>query len=416
MKTDRFLAASPLAASLALGIVTLAWRAAVDKLLAERGGAELVATWAQLQSIADLVSAVALAGIGPGISVLAAQSRRSDHRGLLREGLNISVTISGIALAIMVIAIALLGSELALSAELGVAYGAALGGLLAVGAGIANAYWTGIERRDLLLTWTACVGSVVTLVAWIAPQGVLVSALLIAYALPTLAVGTGLAVWIARGNGHGSTAALAHRRALFAFVLPSLSIGILSPASLIVIRTVTAESMSLADTGVMQAIWRTAEWVTHLSATVLGVYFLPRLSAARHGVEFHALLRRAMLVVLAPAACGFLGLWLAQGGVIAGLYNASFIASDRAVALFLLAEWLRLGSWLYLYAIYAVRATTAAAVGEILSLPLFAALVFAFRDHLDLETAALLYLVTFAVYLAFNYWVVGRRLRKAAMA
>lgn len=412
----RFLVANPLAASLLFGVITLGWRAIVDKILAARGGAELVATWAQLQSIADLVSSVALAGIAPGVSVLVAQTRRREHRSVLGQGLAVGATVAGIALVAMLIAIGLHGSGLALTAHPLVAAGAALSGFLAVWPGITNSFWTGMERRDLLLAWTVTVGSCVVLAAWLAPQGMLAATLVLAYSLPCIVVGIGVSVWIARGKRRDDPNAAEHRRALFHYVLPSLSIGILSPASLIAIRAVTADAMSLSEVGLMQAIWRSAEWMTHLSASVLGVYFLPKLSAAADSGAFHAILRRAMVMVLIPAACGFLALWLGQAQVLAGLYSDRFVASDRAVALFFVAEWLRIGSWLYLYAIYAVRATTMAAVGEVLSLPLFAALVFAFRDRLDLETAGALYLATFAVYLVFNYWAVERRFRKPAIA
>jgi hypothetical protein len=40
----------------------------VDKILALRGGAELVALWAQLSSVIEMIAGVALAGVGAGLS------------------------------------------------------------------------------------------------------------------------------------------------------------------------------------------------------------------------------------------------------------------------------------------------------------------------------------------------------------
>jgi hypothetical protein len=51
----------------------------VDKLLALRGGAEAVALWAQRSSLMEVVSGVALAGIGAGLSVLVAQSGSAER-------------------------------------------------------------------------------------------------------------------------------------------------------------------------------------------------------------------------------------------------------------------------------------------------------------------------------------------------
>jgi hypothetical protein len=63
----------------ALGVVLtgLAGRALIDKLLAVRGGAELVAHWAQISSLADTIAGVTLAGIGVGLTgLVAGLSRR----------------------------------------------------------------------------------------------------------------------------------------------------------------------------------------------------------------------------------------------------------------------------------------------------------------------------------------------------
>src|SRR5690242_12973093 len=59
-----------LVTTLAIIFVGLAGRSGVDKVLTLRGGPELVAFWAQLGSIIEVVAGVALAGVGTGISVL----------------------------------------------------------------------------------------------------------------------------------------------------------------------------------------------------------------------------------------------------------------------------------------------------------------------------------------------------------
>ena len=93
----------PILLALALGIVTLAWRAALDKILALRGGPELIATWGQLQSVADLVSNVTSAGIAPGVAVLVAQaSTGSERHAVLRHGLRLGAMVGGVALAAVV--------------------------------------------------------------------------------------------------------------------------------------------------------------------------------------------------------------------------------------------------------------------------------------------------------------------------
>ena len=60
--------------SLSTIAISLVGRAAIDKFIALGGGPDLLASWAQLQSVMDLVSGAAVAGVAPGVSVLVAQS------------------------------------------------------------------------------------------------------------------------------------------------------------------------------------------------------------------------------------------------------------------------------------------------------------------------------------------------------
>jgi len=69
----------------------------------------------------------------------------------------------------------------------------------------------------------------------------------------------------------------------------------------------------------------------------------------------------------------------------------------------------RIASWIPLFALYAQRRTRAIAVGEFLSLPLFALLTVLAAADLSLTFTATLWLVSFAAYLAFNLWAARKR-------
>ena len=91
------------------------------------------------------------------------------------------------------------------------------------------------------------------------------------------------------------------------------------------------------------------------------------------------------------------------------LYDESFQAPPLAVALIFAGNLVRIGAWIALFALYAAARTRAIAVGEFLSLPLFAALAFAAGDRLTLELAGAFWLASYLAYAAFNLWA----LRKA---
>ena len=94
--------------------------------------------------------------------------------------------------------------------------------------------------------------------------------------------------------------------------------------------------------------------------------------------------------------------------MLALLYDSSFEVSGGAAALFFAGGVLRIASWIPLYALYAMSRTRMIAVGELLSLPLFAALLAAWGNNLTLERAGVAWLCSYAAYAAFNYWAMRR--------
>jgi O-antigen/teichoic acid export membrane protein len=371
----------------------------VDKVLALRGGAEAVALWAQLSSLIDLVAGIALAGIGGGLTVLVAQAGEAERRReLLRQALPIGLVLSVVpAVAVLAGAAFLDSGPLARFAIAG----AALAGWIAVVPGLLNSYWLGRERRGAQLALAAASALVALAAAGWAPQGRMLEWLLVAQAVPALAL---LAVWRPRSRPADPRQAAALRR----YVLPGVAIGILSPASLLAARAIVADTLSWHDAGELQALWRMSEWIYGFAAGVLSVLYFARMSAAYPHGELATVTRAAGRAVLAPAALLFLLLFLFQVPVMAALYDADFIVSRSAAALFFAGSVLRIASWIPLYALYAMSRTGAIALGEFFSLPLFVALLVAWGDGLTLERAGLAWLLSYAAYAGFNYWAMRR--------
>jgi len=116
----------------------------------------------------------------------------------------------------------------------------------------------------------------------------------------------------------------------------------------------------------------------------------------------------ATRAVLLPSAIAYLCLFLLHGPLLMLLYDGTFQVSPAAAALIFAGSALRVASWIPLYALYAMSRTWAIAWGELLSLPLFAALLAAWGEHLTLERAGLSWLLAYAAYAAFNYWAMRK--------
>jgi O-antigen/teichoic acid export membrane protein len=315
--------------------------------------------------------------------VYVAQARgRAEQLAALRGGMRLGVAAS-LAVAVLVLPFAALG---------------ALVGLIAVVPGTLNAYWLGQRRRGamLALAVASALGSLAA--ALLAPRGSIVEALALAAALPALAACVVLkdmpGPWIGEP--------------LRRFILPGLAVGILGPAALVAARAAVGDALSWHDAGVLQALWRLADWVGALAAGILSLVFLPALAAARSDAEFNALLARAARLVLIPSAAVFAAFYMWHRPLLALLYEPSVVAPDGAVALLLAGSWVRVVSWLPLFALYALRRTRAIAIGELLSLPLFALLVVAAGDSLSLELAGAFWLAAYLAYGAFNLWAARR--------
>jgi PST family polysaccharide transporter len=192
------------------------------------------------------------------------------------------------------------------------------------------------------------------------------------------------------------------------YVLPGLAIGILSPASLLVARGAVGEGLSWHEAGVLQSLWRVSDWICGVAAGILSVYFLPRFAAARASPLLGQELRRAAAWTLLPSLAAFAVLFLAHRPLLAALYDPGFRASDEAVALVFSGGAMRIAAWIPLFALYAMRRTTAITIGELFSLPLFAALLVVVGKHMTLEIVGALWLVSYAAYCAFNFWALRR--------
>ena len=370
-----------------------------------RGGAELVALWAQLASVMELVTGVALAGVGTGLAVYVARTRRPERqRDLLREALRIGLAVGAplavaIGIGASIYADALSGEKLApvvfaLSAAAGWA---------AVIPGLVNGYWLGQQRRSLMLALAVGSAALTLAAAAVAPPEFILHVVVVCQALPA-------AVLFVVADADGTRARFrAHSHPLRRYVLPGLAIGLLGPLSMLLARGAVGEALSWHEAGVLQSLWRLSDWVCAFAGGVLSVHYLPRLAEARSGPRLAAAMGEAVKTILIPSALIFVALYLLHRPLLGLLYDPAFQAGNSTVALFFAGSLVRIASWIPLFALYAMRRTRAIALGELLSLPLFAAGVLSLGAQVTLEAAGALWLAAYVAYGIFNLWAARAR-------
>lgn len=389
----------------ALGFVLagLLGRALIDKALVLRGGAELVAHWAQVASLADIVAGVALAGIGIGLTGRVAGVAPSRQRRLLGDALRLGLLLSGICL--------LLAAGLAAGGWL-TPLPPSLAGLLlpALGAG-----WLSVAP-GLLIAWLLGRGEPGRATA-VAAAFLAAPLLALSFATPgaepQVLLGTqaalGLAVTLFLLGGEGLwREALGAGHGLRPFIVAGIAVGILSPAATAVARLQIASAASWEIAGAVQALWRSSEWITAIVSGLLNAHFLPRLAAARMAPAFTAELRAAARRVVVPALLALALLWLLLPQVLALLYREGLPVGRQDAATFFAGDALRMLSWIFLCGLFARGAGWAVTAGELLSLPLFAALLFLLPGPLSLQVVGLAWMLAYAVYAGFNWWALQR--------
>ncbi|MBF0126940.1 MAG: hypothetical protein HQM02_06980 [Magnetococcales bacterium] len=386
--------------SMSIVLVGLIGRAVIEKVLALQGGAAAVALWGQVGSLVDLLSGVGLAGIGVGVVVLVARERQASRRwGTLGVGVVFGLLLSGLLLGVLelfprllvILVGGLLPQELLRLAG--------LAGWLGIVPGILNNYWQGRQYRLALFAWAVLVMvASMTGILW-RSEVPLMGRLLWAQIALAVLVALGLLTHFTRhahGVGWGDA-----WRPLLRYAPAGLSIGLLSPISSLIMRRELADALSWEDVGMIQAQWRVVDWVMALASGVMTYHFLPLLSAAM-GKEFDGQLGRMARWTLLPSALLMLVYWLFQEPILWLFYQSGFALSPRATALFLLGDWVRILSWIFLYTLYVRRQTWAIVFGEIFSLPLFATLLWLAPAPLAAWHVGALWVVSYCTYATFN--------------
>ena len=380
----------------------------------------MVGLWAQLQSVVELVSAVTMAGVLQGLTVLITQvSASRDERSLLRGALKLGL---GTSLAVALI-VALAAPELAVwltqrRIDTDLFLLAALAGCITVVPATLNAYWLGKHQQQRMLGLALLTSVILLLVAASAWFGLSLGGLMWVQTLMLAIIG--IVIWryldkLSRARD-GQEDGAEYFRKLVKFVPVGLAIGIMSPVSMLLVRGMLSGALSWSDVGFLQALWRSTEWVTATAAGVLSLIFLPRFSATYGSARFKREMTRAGVMVLIPAACLLLLIFFNQRAMLATLYDARFVVSDETAALIMLGSWIRIASWLFLFGLFSAHRTGLIIAGEILSLPLYALLLWLFADGMTLERTALLYFVSYLVYLGFNAIALLYSSRKTTIA
>jgi len=385
-----------------------AYRAILDKLWIIVADVTTVGQWAQLQTIAEFMVTPAFAGVGIGLTVMIAQRSRDQHPPLLLAALLLSLTCT---LPLLILAIfnvealsGWLGFDPSFSYRLVLA---ALSGWCSIVFGQLLGYWLGRQRYGYVLGLTVliCLPPVATL-GWgvLHPAAQLLDRVLWANLITGL-VGSiillgNLGVWYYRTQG-SKKLVITSVRSLLTYVPAGLSIGLLTPLSVLVVRSQLTQQLGWEAAGTATALWRASDWILSAAAGTIYYHYFPRLSKQVAAGQVWQPIFGVARAVLIPSGLALLFLWVFQDLVLTALYSKEILLPPLTTSMFWLGDLFRICSSILLYALYALKAGKLISFGEILSQPLLALLLCLGASQSLLLTGAA-HLMTYIVYAGFN--------------
>ena len=271
-------------------IVSISGRTLLDMALSHISGPATIARWAQLSSLIDLTSAVACAGLSPGVTVLVARASNLDVQSMiLRTSVMLGLACSALTLAGMIGVATMVdfagfqnvGAHIQVLNDPTLRWTVFLVGLFAATPVLAMQAWQsqGHPERSC---WLTLAGSTMSVTAAVMSPHLLdatglrvgtLAPLMVLLAAITISVP--LTVWYSSQSWRPPMHKSGQFKALLTFLPAGLSIGLLSPLSLIAARELMGVALGWDAVASVQAIWRCADWVAAFVSGMLSLVFLP---------------------------------------------------------------------------------------------------------------------------------------------
>lgn len=389
--------------ALLIAVIGLIGRAILDKLLAIKGGPNLVADWAQILSLTELFIGPISAGVGIGLTALVSRTDCQIHRSdILQEawrGFRYALLASGLCLLTIGI---LYSWHFPDKKSLWPILGAAtIAGIAGAYLSLLNAWWSGKEERHRILLYVSCNATAIALTAGLSSAEDILNNLIISQALIAIIL---LAFSIKNAPPKPPIEnKTALKNQIDQYLIAGMVIGLMSPLSLLVIRYLLDQYGPTGAAGLIQSVWRLSEWVATPAATILAVYFLPKFSQAAHDHSlFKQQIWQASRLLLTISALAYLILFLFQSSLQKFLYSEEFYVPPYLLGMFFIGDWLRIASWIILFSFYARSCIPYIVIGEFFSLPLIALILWLNSKNLTEINIAIIYLSTYIAYLIFN--------------
>ena len=198
---------------------------------------------------------------------------------------------------------------------------------------------------------------------------------------------------------------------LSGFSLMAIVSGFVVPTMQILVRDRIIIQFSVADAGYWQAVTKISDYYLGFITSVLGVYYMPRLSELKSKAELrHEIIGGYKIILPIVGAIAFL-IWLFKDLIIHILFTPEFLPMKPLFTYQLLGDFFKIGSWLLSYLMIAKALTKTFIATEILFAASYVILSYYFMDHYGIIGATYSFCINYLLYWILMWILMRKQIR-----
>jgi PST family polysaccharide transporter len=195
----------------------------------------------------------------------------------------------------------------------------------------------------------------------------------------------------------------------FRFALMHLVAAFAAPVSQLVIRNYVINYYSLQTAGLWEGMNRLSNVYLMIITSSFGVYYLPRLSELKTGVEIRKEIRTAYKVIIPCLLIGLSCVYFGRFFIIKTLFSSEFLGMADLFLWRIIGDFLKMASWLISYLMIAKSMTRYFITTEIIFSVLYVLLVIILIYVLGLKGAVVGYAINYLIYFIIMYVLIYRK-------
>ena len=199
---------------------------------------------------------------------------------------------------------------------------------------------------------------------------------------------------------------------LSGFSLMAIVSGFVVPTMQILVRDRIILQFSVSDAGYWQAVTKISDYYLAFITSVLGVYYMPRLSEIQSKTELRNEIFKGYIIILPVVSSIALLIWLFRGFIIHILFTPEFLPMKPLFTFQLLGDFFKIGSWLLAFLMIAKAMTKTFIVTEILFAASYVALSYFFMNRYGIIGTTYSFCINYGAYWILMWILMKKKIQK----